>query len=71
MSRRSILKIMKEIIKLLSREKELTVRQLARRTRSGWGTTLKGLEFLRDIGHVKERRDTSTKRGDRLFSLVK
>jgi len=71
MPRRNILRIMKEMLKLLSKEKELSVRQLARRTRSGWETALKGLEFLKDIGHVKERRDTSTKRGDRLFSLVK
>lgn len=65
------LTILREIIKLLSKEKELSIRQIARRVRTNWESASRALDFLKEIRIVKERKDTSTKRGDRLFSLVK
>lgn len=65
------LTILREILKILSKEKELSVRQIGRKVRTNWETTLRGLKFLKELNIVKERKNDKTKRGDRLFSLTK
>lgn len=66
---RDILLITEEIIKLLSKEKELSIRQISLRVRTHRAVALKSLEFLKRIGLVKERKGTETKRVERLFSV--
>lgn len=68
---RSILIITEEIIKILSKEKELSVRQISLKARTHRTIALKSLEFLKRIELVKERKGTDTKRVERLFSLIK
>ncbi len=69
--RRNILVITKEITKILKKEKELSIRQIFLRINTNRDIALKSLEFLKDMNLVKERKSDKTKRGDRLFSLVK
>ena len=68
---RTILEIMAEIILLLEKEGELSIRQIAIKTRSQRITVRKSLDFLKRVKFVKERKGTKTKRDERLFSLVK
>jgi len=68
---RTILEIMEEIIQLLEKEGELSIRQIAIKTRSQRITATKSLDFLKRVKFVKERKGDSTKRDERLFSLVK
>ena len=68
---RTILEIMEEIILLLEKEGELSIRQIAIKTRSQRITVRKSLDFLKRVKFVKERKGTKTKRDERLFSLVK
>ena len=58
-----------EIIKTLSKEKELSIRQISLKVRTHRAVALKSLEFLKRINLVKERKGTDTKRIERLFSL--
>ncbi len=69
--RRSILVITKEIVKLLEKEKELSIRQIFLKVNTNRDIALKSLEFLKDMDIVTERKGDETKRGDRLFRLVK
>lgn len=66
---RDILLITEEIIKLLSKEKELSIRQISLRVRTHRAVALKSLEFLKRIKLVEERQGNETKRIERLFSL--
>lgn len=66
---RDILIITEEILKLLSNEKELSVRQISLRVRTHRAVALKSLEFLKRINLVQERKGTETERVERLFSL--
>jgi len=66
---RDILLITEEILKLLSKEKELSVRQISLRVRTHRAVALKSLEFLKRINLVKERKGDKTERIERLFSL--
>lgn len=68
---RSILIITEEIIKLLSKEKELSIRQISLKIKTHRAVALRSLEFLKRINLVKERKGEETKRVERLFSLVK
>jgi len=63
------LQITEEIIKVLKKDKELSIRQLSLKIRSHRAVILKCLEFLKRIGHVKERKDDKNKVDTRLFSL--
>lgn len=58
-------------MKLLSKERELSLRQIFRRVRTNRDSAVRALEFLKEVNLVKERVDDKTKRGDRLFSLAK
>ena len=68
---RDILMITEEIIKLLSKDGELSIRQISLKIRTHRAVALRSLEFLKQINFVKERKGTETKRVERLFSLVK
>jgi len=68
---RNILDITEEIIKVLGKEEELSIRQISLKVRTHRAIALRSLEFLKRINLVKERKGTDTKRGDRLFSLIK
>ena len=66
---RDILIITEEILKLLSKEKELSTRQISLKVKTHRAVALKSLKFLKKIDLVKEREGTETNRVERLFSL--
>lgn len=68
---RNILSITEEIVQLLSKEKELSIRQISLKINTHRAIALKSLEFLKRIKFVKERKGEKTKRIERLFSLKK
>lgn len=69
MKRKNILALTKEIIKLLKKERELSGHSISQKLGVQWRTAIKSLEFLKDIGIVKERKGKKTKTYERLFSL--
>jgi len=69
MSRRSILDVIEDIKKVLSKNKELSVKGISEKIKSQWETTIKALEFMKKQGMVKERKNDQTERVERLFSL--
>jgi|GEM_PF-6582454 len=56
MSRNNILNITENILKLLEKG-EYTVNQIADELKIQWKTAIKGLEFLKRVGLVKEKKD--------------
>ena len=70
MSRKNILRIIVDILKLLKKG-EYSIKAISYKVDSRWETTLKALEFLKEIGLVKERKGNVAYRAERLFSLVK
>ncbi len=66
---RNILAITEDILKLLAKEKELSIRQISLRVRTHRAVALKSLEFLKRINLVEERKGNETAREERLFSL--
>jgi len=66
---RDILMITEEIIKLLSKEEELSIRQISLRVKTHRAVALRSLEFLKRIKLIGERKGEETKRVERLFSL--
>ncbi len=71
MSRRSILDVIKDIKKLLEKGDELSVKAISDKINSQWETSIKALEFMKDIGMVKERKGDKTYKEERLFRIVK
>ena len=69
MTRRSILEVTEEIVNLLKKGDEISVKGISEKVDSQWRTTLKSLEFLKGVGIVKERKGKKTNREERLFSL--
>lgn len=69
MTRKPITSVMEEIKKILEKEKELSIRQIALKTKSQWRTIEKALETMKSLGVVKERKGDDTERVERLFSL--
>ena len=69
MVRKSITALMEDIKKLLEKNKELSIRQIALNTKSQWRTIEKALETMKSLNVVKERKGNKTKRIERLFSL--
>ena len=69
MTRKSITSLMEEIKKLLEKNKELSIRQIALKTKSQWRTIDKALETMKTLNVVKERKGNETDRVERLFSL--
>jgi len=70
MSRRNILEVIEDIKKILSNDKEMSVKRISEEIRSQWETTIKALEFMKKQSMVKERFNEETRRVERLFSLV-
>ena len=66
---RNILVITEDIYKLLSKEKELSIRQVSLKVRTHRAIALKSLEFLKRLNLVRERKGNETNRIERLFSL--
>ncbi|GAH40863.1 unnamed protein product [marine sediment metagenome] len=71
MPRRTILNIIEDILNILSKEGELSVRQISVKLKSQWETTIKALNFMKKVNLVKERKGKKTNKIERLFSLVK
>ncbi|MBS3092560.1 hypothetical protein J4466_04030 [Candidatus Pacearchaeota archaeon] len=71
MGRRNILDVIEDIIKLLNKEKELSVKGISEEVKSQWETTIKALEFMKKMNLVKERQGKKTNKIERLFSLKK
>ncbi len=69
MTRKNILRVTEDVIKILKKEKELSIKSVSDKVGSEWRTALKSLEFLKGIGIVKERQGDIKNRPERLFSL--
>lgn len=67
--RTSFAEIVLEIKKILEKEKELSIKQIADKTGSQWRTVEKALTLLKSLNIVKERPNKETERIERLFSL--
>ena len=70
MARRDILNLTKEVIKVLEKQGESSVRNISIKIGAQWRTTLKSLEFLHDVNVVKEKKGKKTNKEERLFSLI-
>ncbi len=69
MGRRTILDVIEDILKVLKKEKELSVKGISQEVRSQWETTIKALEFMKKVNLVQEREGKKTHKIERLFSL--
>ncbi len=69
MSRRDTLQILDAILMLLKTERELSIMQIATRTRTRWSTTREVLLFLKRHGLVTERKGKRALTHTRLSSL--
>ena len=69
MGRRNILDVIEDILILLKKDKEMSVKAISEAIKSQWETTIKALEFMKKINLVKEREGKKTNRAERLFSL--
>ncbi len=70
MARRSIIDVMKDILKLLADGKERSVKEVAEQVDSQWETAIKALEFLKEVCLVRERKGHSSYKAERLFRLT-
>ncbi|HVY01937.1 MAG TPA: hypothetical protein VHA12_04205 [Candidatus Nanoarchaeia archaeon] len=69
MTRKSMLNVLRAVLKLLQKDKELSVKAISDEIGSQWETTIKALEFLEEFGLVKQRKGNESYRTERLFSL--
>ena len=69
MGRRSILKVIEDILKVLKKKNEMSVKRISNEVKSQWETTIKALEFMERVNLVKEREGKKTHKIERLFSL--
>lgn len=67
--RKDILTNIRNILKLLSDKREYSIKRISYKINAHWGTTLKALEFLKEINLVTERLG-SEKRKTRLFRKI-
>jgi len=65
---RNILDITEEIINILKKNKELSIRRISIKVKSHRAVVLKSLEFLKKINYVSERKSKGNV-NTRLFSL--
>ena len=70
MTRRNILEVIEDIKKVLSNNKEMSVKKISEKIKSQWETTIKALEFMKNQKIVKEREGKKTHKTERLFSLI-
>ncbi len=68
MSRKNIFETTKEIVRFLKKE-EYTVNEISNGLKIQWKTAIKSLEFLKEMGLVKEKKGKKTYHSERLFSL--
>jgi predicted transcriptional regulator len=71
MARRNILQVVEDIIHLLKKEEDLSVKRISFRVKSQWETTIKALEFMERINLVTERKGHKSHKEERLFRLSK
>lgn len=71
MTRKSITNLIEETKKLIEKEGELSIRQIALKTKSQWRTAKKALDTLKNLEIVKERANPLTERVEKLFSIKK
>ena len=69
MGRRNILDVIEDIIKILKKEDEMSVKAISEAIKSQWETTIKALDFMKKINIVKEKEGKKTNKTERLFSL--
>lgn len=69
MSRRSVLEVTEQILKLLSNKKIYSIQTISLKLKCQWKTSVKCLEFLKRINLVKEQQGKTTYKTERLFSL--
>ena len=69
MGRRTILEVIEDILKVLKKDKELSVKGISDEVKSQWETTIKALEFMKKVNLVQEREGKKTHKTERLFSL--
>ena len=63
-------KVLRNILKVLSDGKEYSIKSISHKINSHWETTLKALEFLKEVNLVKERKGSKTYKEERLFSKI-
>ena len=71
MPKRTTVEIIEAVKKVLEKQDNLSIRQIALKTRSQWRTTERILEQMKALGIVKETKGENKKLNERLFSLVK
>lgn len=71
MGRRNILEVIEDILKVLKKEQEMSVKAISESVNSQWETAIKALEFMERVNLVKEREGKKTNKAERLFSLKK
>jgi len=69
MVRRNILNVIENILKVLKKKDELSVKAISEEVNSQWETTIKALEFMKRVELVKERQGKKTNKVERLFRL--
>lgn len=69
MGRKSMLDVLRDILKTLGKQNELSVKSLSEKIGSQWETTIKALKFLEEVNLVKQREGKESFRTERLFSL--
>jgi Mn-dependent DtxR family transcriptional regulator len=67
--RRNILDVTEDILNLLSKKSNLSVKAISEEIGSQWETTIKSLEFLKRINLVKEKPGEKSYKTERLWSL--
>ncbi len=71
MGRRNILGVIEDILSVLKKQPEMSVKAISEAIKSQWETSIKALEFLKKVNLVKERSGKKTNKVERLFSLKK
>ena len=69
MTRRTILDVAEESLKILSDKEQHSVQGISTELGCQWRTTIKVLEFLKKVDLVKEVEGKTTYKTERLFSL--
>ena len=69
MMARHVTTILREILKLLSKDSGLTFRRIQFETKTQWRTLTKCLDFLLDVNLIKKKRLGNKKNSPRMFSL--
>ncbi len=69
MARRNILEVIEDILIILKKQPDMSVKAISEEVKSQWETTIKALEFMKKVNLVKESEGKKTNRIERLFSL--